>query len=128
MSRSLCVSANRRAFSRYSINRKVEVFWDGTIFPAVLSDISVGGAALEIGGTSQHRGLLLLLEPEAESCRPLYMSIVAQRPGTGGMFVRARFERLDMQDAAYLAGFIERWADQVERSRLFSRMLGQRSA
>lgn len=128
VSRSLCVCANRRAFSRYSINRKVEVFWDGTIFQAILLDISVGGAALEIGGGSSQRGLLLLLEPEAECCRPLYMSIVEQRPGTGGVFVRARFERLDVQDAAYLAGFIERWAEQIERSRLLSRMLGQRSA
>jgi hypothetical protein len=119
--------SNRRAFARYPMGQPAELYWDELVVPALIRDISVGGAALELGRPGHGRDFLLLAE-RGDDAVPLYMQVVEVRPTALGAIVRARFEKLNRDEAAYLAQLIENWSQEFERSRVLSRLRAQKTA
>jgi hypothetical protein len=119
--------ANRRAFARYPMGQPAELYWDELVVPAVIRDISIGGAAIEVARPGRGDDFLLLALP-GEEVPPLYMHVVEVRPAALGATIRARFEKLDRDEAAFLAELIEQWLSEFERSRVLSRLRAQKSA
>jgi hypothetical protein len=109
------------------MGQPAELYWDEVVVPAVIRDISIGGAALEVARAGKGGDFLLLAAPREEA-PPLYMHVVAVRPTALGVIVRARFEKLDLDEAAFLATLIEHWVAEFERSRVLSRLRAQKSA
>lgn len=107
---------DRRAHPRYPVWTTSIVVWDGNgeRIPAVIWDLSLGGAAVEVTEMLPGRLMELLLSRGGEP-RFLPVELIKANPGTiRGVLLHTRFLALSSESRRFLDGAIAGWRDLHE--------------
>jgi hypothetical protein len=107
---------NRRSHPRYPVWTPSVVVWEGNDerFPAVIWDLSEGGAAVEVTDTRPGRIIQVLLNGGGIP-QFLPMRLIKANPGTiRGVLLHARFLPLSEQSRRFLDQAIAGWRDLHE--------------